>query len=263
MIEIRTRGGRIAAQVLATVALVPFIAPLAITFYRSTGGDGFVANYRAVIERPEFLHFFRNSLVIALGAVLLTWVCTMLASFALACLHVRGREVAFYLLVGALALPTAALTVPLSIAIRSLDLYDNPLAVVLPIAALGIAFSIFLARAFMAEIPDEILKAARVDGASTFGVFRHIILPMTRPISAVIIVWAFVGSWNEYLLPLLFLQETDKQTITLLPSYFVGQFGADLPKLYAATFLISLPTVACYAAFSRFFERGLLAGSLK
>lgn len=263
MLEVRSLWGRLGSQVIVTLAVIPFVAPLVLMFTGSIGGDGLSANYGAVLDRPEFMAFLRNSVVISVGCVALTWICTMLASYALARLPMRGREFAFYLLVAALTLPSATLAIPLSITIRNLNLYDNPLSVILPLVALQTAFSVFLARGFIAEIPDEILNAAKVDGAGSFGIFWHIVLPITRPISAVVIVWAFVGAWNEYLLPLLFLQNTADQTITQLPSYFIGQFGADLPKVYAATVLISLPTIVCYAAFSRFFERGLIAGSLK
>jgi len=187
----------------------------------------------------------------------------MLAAFALAKLRLKGREIVFYLMVGALTLPTAALSVPLFITIRQLGLYDTPWSVILPIAALQTAFNVLLARGFMEGIPEEILEAAHMDGANSARIFYHIILPLSRPISAVIVVWSFVGAWNEYLLPLLFLQKIEQQTVTLLPSYFVGQFASDQTKVFATTVLIALPTIICYVAFSRFFERGLIAGATK
>jgi raffinose/stachyose/melibiose transport system permease protein len=263
MLDVRTGRGRVLVQAILTLAVAPFVAPLVIMVARSIQGEGFLLNYGAVIQRPEFLAFLRNSAVIATGVVVLTYACTMLASYALAKLPMRGRDVAFYLLVGALTLPTAVLSVPLFITIRTLGLYDSPVAVILPVAALQTAFSIFLARGFIAGIPDEMLEAARIDGANSLSILRHVVLPLSRPISAVIVVWSFVGAWNEYLLPLLFLQEIDQQTLTLLPSYFVGQFDADQPKVYAATVLIAVPTIVFYAAFSRYFERGLISGSLK
>lgn len=263
MIEIRSWWGRGVLQVALTVAVIPFVAPLVIMFARSTEGQGLRANYGAVLSRPELPVFFWNSAVIALGAIAVTYVATMLAAYALAKLRLRGREVAFYFIVAALTLPTAALSVPLFITVRNLGLYDTPLAVILPIAALQTAFNVLLARGFMAGIPDEMIEAAKLDGAHSLSIFWHIILPMARPISAVIVVWSFLGAWNEYLLPLLFLQDIDQQTVTLLPSYFAGQFASDQTKIYATTVLIALPTIVCYIAFSRFFERGLISGSTK
>jgi len=263
MFEVRSWWGHLTLQFVVTLGVIPFVAPLIIMIFRSGQGQGFAVNYGAVLGRPEFPVFLRNSLVIAVGAVVVTYTCTMLAAFALAKLRLKGREIVFYLMVGALTLPTAALSVPLFITIRQLGLYDTPWSVILPIAALQTAFNVLLARGFMEGIPEEILEAAHMDGANSARIFYHIILPLSRPISAVIVVWSFVGAWNEYLLPLLFLQKIEQQTVTLLPSYFVGQFASDQTKVFATTVLIALPTIICYVAFSRFFERGLIAGATK
>jgi raffinose/stachyose/melibiose transport system permease protein len=263
MLEFRRLRSRVALQILLTVAIVPFVFPLAVMVGVSATGDGLLANYAAVLSRPELPVFFFNSLRICAGVVLLSYVITMLAAYALAKLPLRGRELSFYLIVGALTLPSAALIVPLFITIRQIGLYNNPLAVILPLAALQTAFNVLIARSFISSIPDEILEAARVDGAGSFSILFRIILPLSRPITAVVIVWSFIGAWNEYLLPLLFLQDTSQQTLTLLPTFFRGQFAADQTKILAASVVIALPTVICYIVFQRFFERGLTAGALK
>lgn len=263
MLDIRSRIGKVAIQVALTVAIVPFAFPLVVMLVGSFGGQGAAINYGAVVARPEFVGFFFNSTRIAIGVVLITYVCTMLAAFALAKLRIRFREAVFYFLVAALTLPSAALSVPLFITIRQLGLYDSPWAVILPLAALQTAFNILLARSFIEGIPDELLDAARIDGAGSFRILLHIVMPIARPITAVIVVWSFVAAWNEYLLPLLFLQRVDEQTITLLPNYFQSQFASDQTKIFAASVLIALPTIICYVAFQRFFERGLTAGAVK
>ncbi|SDS19607.1 carbohydrate ABC transporter permease [Jiangella sp. DSM 45060] len=263
MIELRRTGARAVLQAVTTFAIVPFLAPFVVMLGVASSGEGAVANFGAVLDRPELTRFALNSAVIAVLVVVITYVCTMTAAYALAKLRIRAREPIFYFLVAALTLPTAALTVPLFITVRSLGLYNNPLSVILPLAALQISFNVLLARQFIRGIPDELLEAADLDGASAFGAFRHIILPLSRPITAVILIWSFVGAWNEYLLPLIFLQDTNQQTLTLLPSYFASQFSADQTKIFAASCLIALPTVICYIAFQRYFERGLTAGALK
>ena len=263
MIELRTRWSRALLQLVATIAVVPFLAPFVIMVGVAASGQGAAVNFGAVLARPELGQFAINSVAIAAGVVLLTLTCTLTAAFALAKLGIRFREPIFYFLVAALTLPTAALTVPLFITVRSLGLYNNPLAVILPLAALQIAFNVLLARGFVEGIPGELLEAAYVDGASTWIVFRQIILPLSRPVIAVIAIWSFVAAWNEYLLPLIFLQKTEQQTLTLLPSFFVSRFAADQTKVFAASCLIALPTVVCYIAFQRYFERGLTSGALK
>ena len=263
MIELRRWSARALLQLGLTVAIVPFAAPFVIMVAFASSGEGAAANFGAVLARPELGQFAFNSIKIAAGVVVLTLVCTLTAAFALAKLDIRFREPVFYFLVAALTLPTAALTVPLFITVRTLGLYNNPLSVVLPLAALQIAFNVLLARGFIDGIPDELIEAAYVDGASTWSVFWRIIIPLSRPVIAVITIWSFVGAWNEYLLPLIFLQETEQQTLTLLPSFFVSRFAADQTKVFAASCLIALPTVVCYVAFQKYFERGLTSGALK
>lgn len=262
MLETNTRLGRISLQMLMTLLVLPFIFPLAVMVEVSLGGEG-LGNYAAVLSLPQLPLFFRNSLIIAGGTIILTYACAMLSAFAFAKLTMRGREVLFYALLVALTLPSAALTVPLFTVMQNLGTLDTFWSVILPLAALAVPLNVMLARSFIAGLPDELLEAARLDGCGPWRIFAHIVLPLTKPISAVIVVWTFVGAWNEYLLPLLFLQGPDKQVVTQLPQLFVSEYSHDQTKVIAGTVLIALPTVVVYIALQRLFERGLTAGALK
>lgn len=263
MLELRNARARWGMQLVLTAMIIPFAAPLYLMVQGSTQGDGLLRNYRAVLSRPELPRFFLNSIEIAVLVIVITYTCTMLAAYALAKLRLRGREIAFYVLLAGLTLPSASLSVPLFITIRELGLFNTDWAVVLPLSALQISFSVLLARSFMEGVPDAILDAARCDGASSRQAFWHVLLPICRPVSAVIIVWSFVGAWNEYLLPLLFLQKTDQQTITLVPTFFESQYTADQTKIMAASVITTIPTVLLYLGLQRFFERGLTVGAVK
>lgn len=262
MLEIRGTLRRVLAQVALTLLVLPFAFPLVAMVQGSLGGDGF-GNYAAVLALPELRLFFRNSLVIAAGTVALAYACTMLAAFAFAKLQLRWKEVLFYVMLLALTMPSAALTVPLYITVQRIGLLDNYLSVILPLVALAIPFNVLLARAYVAGLPEELFEAAKLDGCGTLRTFWYLVLPLTRPISAVVVVWTFVASWNEYLLPLLFLQSPDKQVITQLPQFFTSQYGSDQAKIIAGAVVVALPTVIVYLALQRFFERGLTAGALK
>ena len=174
-----------------------------------------------------------------------------------------SSEALFYVMLLALTMPSAALTVPLYITVQRIGLLDNYLSVILPLVALAIPFNVLLARAYVAGLPEELFEAAKLDGCGTLRTFWYLVLPLTRPISAVVVVWTFVASWNEYLLPLLFLQSPDKQVITQLPQFFTSQYGSDQAKIIAGAVVVALPTVIVYLALQRFFERGLTAGALK
>jgi ABC-type glycerol-3-phosphate transport system permease component len=166
-------------------------------------------------------------------------------------------------MLAALTLPPSALIIPLFITVQRIGLLDTYWAVILPLVALSVPLNVLLARGFMASLPVEVFDAASIDGAGPWLTFRHVVLPLSRPISAVVVVWSFLAAWNEYLMPLLFLQDPAKQTITQIPQFFAAQYNSDYTKIVAGTILIALPTVAVYLLLQRFFERGITAGAVK
>ncbi len=258
-----TWRSRVVYQVLATILILPFALPLLWIVVISFEGAGAAANYNAVFTQTPFARFLVNSLLISIGTVALVFVCTMLAGYALGKLQFKGRELIFTGILAGLMLPGIALIVPLFTMVRRLGLFNNYLAVIVPLAAVLLPMTILLARNFMKGIPDELLDAAQIDGATSFGALTRIVIPLSRPIIAVVIVWTFLNSWNEFLLPLLFLQDTSFQAVTQVPTYFTSTYGSDVPKIFAALVLMCLPIVIAYLAFQKFFERGLTAGALK
>ncbi len=249
-------------QVLVTLMVLPFLFPLIVMVQGSLAGQGW-ENYRTVLSQPELPLFFRNSVIIALITIALVLAATMLAAFAFSKLWLRGREVFFWLLLAALTLPEVILLTPMFSISLQLGLYDTYLSVILPLAALQIPFTVLLARTFMNGIPDGLFEAARIDGATTWQSFLHVILPLTRPIAAAIVVLTLITTWNDYLLPLVFLQSPETQTITMLPQFFVGQFSNDQTKVLAAAVITALPEIIAYLCLQKLFERGLAAGALK
>jgi ABC-type glycerol-3-phosphate transport system permease component len=262
IIEVRTWRGRIALQALITVISALFALPLYWTLKYSLMGSG-LGNYLVVVQNPSLPYFFLSSVIIAVGAIVVTFVCTSLCAYALAKLQLRWREGFFYILLIALTMPTAVLTVPLFVTIQGLHLFDTYWAVILPISALTIPFNVLLARSYVARLPDELLEAARIDGCSSFSIFMRIVLPLIRPIAVVTVIWTLITAWNEYLLPLIFLQSPTKQPLTLLPQFFEGQYGSDQGKIVAAAVIALLPEIIAYVFAQRWFEAGLTAGALK
>ena len=144
-----------------------------------------------------------------------------------------------------------------------MHMFNTFWAVILPSAALQLPFSILLARNFATGIPDELMEAARIDGANVRSMFWYIILPLTKPIASSIIVLTFINAWNSYLLPLLFLQSPSMQTVTLLPQYFQGEFTNDQTKILAAAVITAIPEIIVYLSMQKNFEKGMSAGALK
>ena len=262
MFEVRSRVGRVVLQVVLTLLVLPDLYPLIVMVQGSLAGQGW-GNYAAVFRVPGLGQFFVSSIVIALGTIVIVYVLSMLAAYGFAKLHIRGREVYFWLLLACLTLPEVVLLAPLFVTATSIGLYDTYWAVILPLAALQIPFAVVLTRNFISGIPNELFEAARVDGATTFRGFLTLVVPLTRPIAAAVIVFTLVGAWNDYLLPLVFLQDQERQTITLIPQFFIGQFSNDQTKILASAVLTAIPEVVAYLALQRLFERGLSAGAIK
>jgi raffinose/stachyose/melibiose transport system permease protein len=262
MFEARSRTAKVVLQVVITLLVIPFVFPLVVMVQGSLAGAGW-GNYAAVFRVPGFGQFFLNSAIIAVAVIVIVYVVTMLAAYGFAKLHIRGREIYFWMLLACLTLPEVVLLAPLFSTATTLGLYDTYWAVVLPLAALQVPFAVLLSRNFIDGIPNELFEAARVDGANSMRGFWYLVIPLTRPIAAAIVIFTLIGAWNDYLLPLVFLQDQSLQTITLIPQFFIGQFSDDQTKVLASAVLTAIPEVVAYLALQRLFERGLSAGAIK
>lgn len=262
MFDLRRPTARIAIQLIVTLMIIPFVFPLVAMVQGSLAGQGW-RNYRTVLSVPELPLFFRNSVIIALSTLAIVYCCTMLAAFGFSKLRVRFKELYFWLLIATLALPEVVLLTPMFTTAVALNLYNTYLAVVLPLAALQLPFTVLLARNFIDGIPDQLMEASQLDGAGVFRTFLHILLPLTRPIGAAVVVLTIISAWNNFLLPLVFLQDPSRQTITQLPQFFVGQFSNDQTKVLAAAVITAIPEVLAYIGLQKYFERGMAAGAIK
>jgi len=254
--------GRVISQVFVVVALALLIAPLAMIVQTSFQGQG-PENYLIVISTTPFLKFLVNSLIISGATVLLVLVCSISSAYAIATLQPRGSRLAMVLILAGMALPGIALIVPLFYVIQLLGLLNTYWAVIVPLTAISIPFGALVATNYIRALPVELYEAARIDGASNWTYFVRILIPVARPIIAVITIFTFLAAWNEYTLPLIFIQDTDLQVLTQVPTYFQSQRLVDTPKIFAAGVLISLPIVLAYVLMQRLFREGMSAGAVK
>lgn len=262
MLEAHTRWGKLTLQIVVTLITVPFLIPLVVMVQGSLAGQGW-GNYVAVLSLPQLPSFFINSAIISLLTIAIALICTVLAAFGFAKLRIRGKEFFFWVLLAALTLPEVVLVTPLFVTATSTNLYNTYWAVVLPLAALQIPFTVLLTRTFMNGIPDALIEAARIDGANTWRAFWHVVLPLTRPIAAAVVILTLITAWNAYLLPLIFLQDADSQVVTQVPSFFQGQYNDDQTKVLASAVITAIPLIVAYLSLQKLFERGLSAGALK
>jgi raffinose/stachyose/melibiose transport system permease protein len=195
--------------------------------------------------------------------VVLTVAAAACAAFVFARFSFRGREALFTLFAVGLMFPFTVAIIPIFILLRTFDLLDNPLGVILPQAAFGLPITIIVLRGFFRTIPAELEEAATIDGCSAFGFFWRVLLPMARPALATVSVISIVTSWNNYVLPLLVFSDERWYTIPLGVAQFKGQYASDTAQVLAYVVLAMVPALAFYALAERHLIGGLTAGATK
>jgi multiple sugar transport system permease protein/alpha-1,4-digalacturonate transport system permease protein len=220
-----------------------------------------LANFEKVFETFPTVTWFGNSVVIAVFVTALTVVVNLLAGYAFARLRFRGRNLLFLLALSTLMLPVQVIMVSQFKLVTTLGIYGTYWAVILPSAAT--AFGIFLARQFIIGIPEEILEAARVDGAGQFRVFAQIVLPLCKPLIAVLILLTFLYTWNDFAWPLIALKDTELYTLPIGLLFLKGQFGTDYGAIMALALVSVLPMVVVFLVFQRYFVQGFARSGIK
>lgn len=221
------------------------------------------ANYTEVLGSGSFWLQMWNSTFIAVITTVLTVGFAALAGFIFARYAFRGREALFTLFTAGLMFPFAVAILPIFVLLRTFGLLGNPLGVILTQAAFGLPLTIIILRGFFRSIPGEIEEAAIIDGCSPFGFFWRILLPMARPAIATVSVLAIVGSWNNFMLPLVVFSEEASWTLPLGIQQFQGQYASDTARILAYLVLAMVPALGFYAIAERHLVGGLTAGATK
>ena len=219
------------------------------------------SNYTKILGSGAFWRQLVVSTVIALATTLLVVGVSAAAAYAFARFAFRGREVLFALFAMGLMFPFAVAILPLYVMVRALNLLNNPLGVILPQAAFGIAITVVILRSFFRTIPAEIEESAILDGCGRFGFFWRVLLPMSRPALATVSVLAIVGSWNNFLLPLIVFNDSFWYTLPLgLQRFQETQYSNDTAGVLAYVILSMVPALAFYSVAERQLIGGLTTG---
>ncbi|MEU1722195.1 carbohydrate ABC transporter permease [Actinomadura sp. ATCC 39365] len=221
------------------------------------------ANYTDVLGSGSFWRQVWNSTFIAVATTVVMVGLAALAAFVFARFAFRGREALFTLFTAGLMFPFAVAILPIFVLLRTFGLLDDPLGVILTQAAFGLPLTIIILRGFFRSIPGEIEEAAIIDGCSPFGFFWRILLPMARPAMATVSVLAVVGSWNNFMLPLVVFSDETSWTLPLGIQQFQGQYATDTARVLAYLILAMVPALGFYAIAERHLVGGLTAGATK
>ena len=221
-------------------------------------------NYPDALRIGGIANSFKNSLITTAFAVSLLILAAFLASYALARIKFTGRNFIFVLMLAMWMIPGQALIIPLYRFLSSLRITNNYLGLIFPYAASGLPFAVFVLTTFIQTIPWEIEEATIIDGASKLRIIFQIIAPLAVPGIATVVIFSFMGSWNELFLAMVILTNPRLRTLPMAIMNFSGLWGyVDYSRLFAAIIIISLPVVIVYVIFQKQFIKGLTAGAVK
>jgi multiple sugar transport system permease protein len=218
-------------------------------------------HYRDLFARLQLGRTFLNSLLLASSVTILSLLINSMAGYAFAKLRFPGRDRTFSTLLVALVIPAQVAMLPLFLLLKSVGLINTYWGVILPSAAS--VFAIFLVRQYALSIPDELLDAARVDGASEWRIYRSVVLPLLKPVLVTLAVFTFMSTWNDFMWPLIVLADDRLYTLPVALANLSGERAHDTELMMAGSMLTILPVLVLFLALQRAYVEGITLGSVK
>ena len=218
-------------------------------------------NYNTVLTKAPVLSWLRNSVITAVSGTIIMLFTSSLAGFVFAKYEFKGKTFLFLFILATMMVPQQATMIPSFLLIQRLGLYDNLASLVLPKMVGG--FGIFLCRQCIADIPDDLMDAAQIDGASDMYIYANLIVPLIMPAISALAIFTFLEKWNDYLGPLLYLSKTTNMTMPLALSFFSNQHNQDIGAIMAAATIIMLPVTVVFLAFQKQFVEGIAITGMK
>jgi alpha-1,4-digalacturonate transport system permease protein len=267
--------GKVAYDVCAIVVCIVFLVPVLwaifsafqppsnlFTFPPNLDPRGFsLENFKAVFATGNVPRYAVNSFIVATTSSLITVLASAMAGFALAKYRFLGRQFILVLILSVLLIPLQVLMVPVFLVLKTLGWINNLIGIIIPPAAT--ATGTFMMRQYMVGIPDELIEAARMDGASDWKIFWRVILPLSAPALGAVGILSFTWRWNDYLWPLIVINNQQNFTLQLSLANLIGANTVEWGTLLAYAALVMVPVLAVFLCFQRYFLKGSLAGSVK
>lgn len=259
--------------VLAVVLVYPFLFMVSVSFRSRTAslGNPFVLipeeptleNYRRVLGQENFGQYFLNSAVVAIVSTLLIVLLSSMMAYGFTRFRFPGRKVLFTIIIAGLSVPTMMLIIPQFILAKDLGLLNSLPGLVPFYVGTALGFNTFLLSGFFEQIPRELDEAMLVDGAGAWRRYVRLALPLSRPALATTVIFAFLGTWDEFAWALTVINDTDKRTLPIAIALFQGQHSTSWGLVFAASLLAIVPVLVIYIVFQRHFVAGLTTGAVK
>lgn len=227
-----------------------------------------VSEYKTLLDPgndlgSEFLRYLRNSLVVSTVTTILGLVVAVPAAYAFSRFSFPGKDALFFSVLVRNMFPVVVFLIPLFILMKNLGLIDSQWSLILTYLTFGLPLSIWLLKGFYDNIPPELERAARIDGATRFQAFRLIVMPLSAPGIIATAIYAFIQGWNEYVYARTFLNSEEKMTLPIGLQTFFTENSSNWPGLMAASFIMSVPVVVIFLLLQRYFVQALTEGAVK
>lgn len=273
---------RLFKSIFLAIVLISIIFPLLWMFslaFRKTGETSLsrflifpvnveTGNFTAAIENTMARGYsipvmFKNSLIITIGSIVITIIIASIAGYAFAKFKFRGRSSIFYSILMGMMIPGQAVLIPIFILTKYMGLINTYFSLILPYVAFGLPISIFIMRGFFIGVSNSMIEAARIDGATEFGILLRIALPVAKPAIATCVIFLFLQNWNEFMLALVLLLKKHLLTIPVGLTKTFGEYITPWGEYSALVFITLIPVIIVYGIFQNWFIKGLTAGSIK
>ncbi len=218
-------------------------------------------HYRTLFSRLNLGRYLLNSAFVAVTVTAVSLLVNSLAGYAFAKLRFRGRDRAFRVLLTGLVVPVQVAMLPLFLLLRELGFINTYWAVIVP--GMASIFGIFLVRQYALGIPDDLLDAARIDGADEFRIYRSVVVPSITPILATLAIWTFLSTWNDFLWPLIVLSDESRWTLPVAIANLSGEHVQDTELMMAGSVVTVLPVLGVFLVLQRYYVEGIMLGSVK
>jgi len=225
--------------------------------------DPYWENYRQVWSGGEFPTYFKNSLIVTLGSLVVILALGLFAGFVLGRYQFKGHGLILGFVLSGMLVPAKLAIIPLFIQLKWMNLLDSHLGLILVYSSGALPAAIFILSGFFRSLPTDLDNAARVDGATEFQLLTRVLLPLVRPGLAIVAIYSAIPIWNDFFLPLVFLQTPEKKTIMQGLTRFFGEYSSQWGIIFAGLTIAAIPLVTLYLILSEQFIKGLTAGAVK
>jgi len=253
------------------LTLVPFIWMVSVSLMPEGGANQFPPqlfpkeisweHYRRLFSQMNIVRYFINSIIVSVSVTAISLVFNSMAGYAFAKYRFPGKNKLFSLLLSAMVIPAQVTMLPLFLMLNRLGLINSYWGIIIP--GLASIYGIFLIRQYIISIPDSLIEAARIDGASDFYIYRKIILPLAKPILVTLALFTFMGAWNDFLWPLIILTRDNMYTLPVALANLMGEHVQDTELMMAGSVITILPVLIVFLAMQKYYIRGIMLGGVK